>query len=134
MQVSKSLLTLSCAALVALAFSASAYAQATVARADIPFEFQANGKAHPAGQYEIVKDLVRGALTFIGPKGYGFNLFASPTDPIPANGKGRLLFEHSGSSYTLTSLYLVGSSYSYHLPSGGKRQHEGERMEVELGH
>ena len=98
---------------VALAFVtavASANAQSRLARAEVPWEFNANNATLPAGQYYIADLATGGGVVKISNTKEAKSLFAM-TVPLSRNGnteKGKLVFHRYGNRYFLAEIWVAG--------------------------
>jgi hypothetical protein len=112
-------LTLSLIGMLSMLLSGgSAYAQAVHIRVTIPFEFNVNNKALPAGQYEVLS---------AGPSNASFleirradgavQAYVNPEREVSNSSHGtKLVFQQYGSTYFLSQLWTSGSASGWAIP------------------
>jgi hypothetical protein len=117
----KHVVTLLAVTLIGLSSLASAQVW-NVIKADVPFQFVANGKAMPAGPCTIE---VRGdsqAILMI--KSGGQNIYVAPTqsETLEASAVTSLVFHRYGDRYFLAGINRRGDNRGFELPAGNVEQ------------
>ncbi len=103
------------ATLSALFGSFGLSAQDRMETAEIPFDYHANTKVLPAGNYRIEETSTMGLFRISDGRGHG--LFVSaPTPQDGKAGKGHLAFLHSGNDYVLSQIWMPGNSVGQVIP------------------
>jgi len=113
----KHAITLLILALVALPGLVNAQSRRTI-KADVPFDFVANGKTMPAGECTIV---VRGdSQKILWISAGDQHLFAMPhsTESLNPSDETKLVFNVYGDRYFLSEISTEGESRGYELPVG----------------
>ena len=95
-------------------------AQAQSITATIPFDFEANGKSMPAGEYKVMKsDSVNGGLFVMrGVDTHSSVLLNGHTPIANADGAVKLVFQRAGDGYYLTELWDGDQARTVASPKG----------------
>jgi hypothetical protein len=115
--------------------AASAVAAEPLAKADVPFAFEAGGTKFPAGHYEIVEpeDPSSGVLTVrnLDTQKEGF---VEVLTRIAERGdhQSLLVFDNVGGQRMLSEIHVTGED-GYLLPAAGKRPHTHELVKAQAG-
>jgi hypothetical protein len=104
---------------VSAIFAIPAAAQTRAARADIPFAFIVDGKTLPAGMYTISSGWNH-SLTISDNNGHFAMALSLPAERKGDSEETKLVFQHSGSAYALTELWLSSDRAGLKLPASGK--------------
>ena len=77
---------------------------------DVPFSFDAGGRTHPAGHYELQIDADKETAFLTSPKGVREALLVITRLAAPENpaSKGRLVFDLVGKTHTLSEMWVPG--------------------------
>ena len=97
----------------------SAFAQAPTFKANIPFDFQVNGKTMTAGQYVIAEPTSpRGTITIRGGQQFSaaVAIFQNIEAKKPANAT-QLVFRHYGNQYFLVQMQMNRQTGALELPT-----------------
>ncbi len=117
-------LTFALLAALSLVLCGVAAAQETLV-SDIPFGFDAGGRAHPAGRYELQIDADKENAFLTSPTGAREVLLvvtrlAAPERPAS---KGRLVFDVVGDAHTLSEMWVPGEDGFLLFATKGKHTH-----------
>ncbi len=86
-----------------------AWAQATRANIEIPFDFYVEATSMPAGNYWIEHDSKMGATRIVGPNGHAAAVLPLASTR-PATDKTRLVFHRYGNTHFLSEMQWAFSS------------------------
>jgi len=101
-------------ALAAMITTSSAIAQSQSLRANIPFEFRADGELLPPGQYKITK-VTPVTLRLENERGHGVFIAAGP-ERVPMGDRNVFVFHKYGNQNFLAGAYWAGSSVRLQIP------------------
>jgi hypothetical protein len=96
----------------------------TVIKADVPFEFVANGKVMPAGPCTIEVSGDGQTLLWIKSGSQRISVAPNATESVAPSAETALLFHKYGGRYFLAGINREGENRGYELPAG--------RVETEL--
>jgi len=122
----RTLLTLS---LLTLLVAASAYAQAPLVLANIPFSFMVEKQPLPAGQYEFTPIMERGVMRVVDVDKKGEAVFAPIITRLAAGmhttpKDAHIVFDKVGDAYTLSEIWVPGEDgYLLHATKGKHEHH-----------
>ncbi|MGJ5815059.1 hypothetical protein [Paludibaculum fermentans] len=87
------------------------------ARVSIPFAFEASSVSLPAGDY-LLETSDSGAVLFLTGKESGRNaIIVAPAGEAKSRFDGKLVFEHSGSTYRLAQAQILGATAVMRIPA-----------------
>lgn len=97
----------------------SAFAQTTSLKANIPFDFQVNGKAMASGQYTIAEPAApRGTIIIRGGNQTSAAVsLVLTTDTRKAHNETQLVFRRYGNHYFLAQMQVKGQTSAMELPT-----------------
>ncbi len=97
-------------ACLAVGLSGSAAAQTSKVRVHVPFDFQVNGMAMPAGQYGFEAQVGGGMIFVTTPSGERHAAISLPLGNPASPKSPQVVFERLGERYRLCEVWLNGSS------------------------
>ncbi len=115
--------------LFTLLIAASAYAQAPLVLAKIPFAFTVEKKVLPAGQYEFTPNIERGVLRVLDVDKKGEAVLAPIITRLAAGmhttpKDAHIVFDKVGDVYTLSEIWVPGEDgYLLHATKGKHEHH-----------
>ena len=104
--------------------TASAYAQTTNLKADVPFKFVVAGRTLPSGEYMIRSARSIDHALIISAAGQKPGIFLANSCRSLKSVKTKLVFSRYGDQYFLSQIWMAGNEAGYQLPKS--------RREVEV--
>lgn len=109
--------------LVTLAVGAASAQSTVTAKASIPFDFIIGNKMLPAGDYELVSNVVPGTLVIrSSEQKVGMFTLVHDCNARAEQEKSKLLFNRYGSSYFLSQMWIAGNNTGLELAPGSREK------------
>jgi hypothetical protein len=108
---------LTAAMVICLAIAVPAFGASAAARVDIPFAFEAANHSLPAGEYHIERNSTGSGIYLANAKGEKWAILTSPAGNPNRFEAPRVVFERSGSTYRMATMYFAGTSGAAAIPA-----------------
>lgn len=105
------------AVVVCLAVAVPAFGATAAARVTIPFAFEAANLSLPAGEYQIERTSNGSGIYLANAQGEKWAILTCPTGNPSRFEAPRVVFERSGSTYRMATMYFAGTSGAAAIPA-----------------